>query len=347
VKIAGELQPFMFDSYTNVQLSFANISLPVFNPYSGAFAGYSIAKGKLDTELSYLIQERKLDAKHHIRIDQLEWGEATAERGEATLPVKFATVLLRDKDGVIDLNLPVTGTLDDPKFRIGPIVWQVIRNLIVKAVTAPFALLGSLFAGSEEAQFVDFEPGSAALAPAQAERLASLSKALVEKPGLQLEVPLGGKPELDGPALLESRYHEARTAAMRTALRRKADDETPLPEFDTLEPKQKIEALTALVQKQTGAAPNVPEAPEPPEGTSRAEAKALREAAAIEYLERTARGALVIGDGDYEALGQQRADAVQRALLGAGQLEPTRVFVVKNGKVAANEGKVRLELGLK
>ncbi len=347
VKIGGELQPFMFDRYTNVQLAFANISLPVFNPYSGTFAGYNIAKGKLDTEISYLIQDRRLDAKHHIRIDQLEWGEATAERAEATLPVKFATVLLRDKDGVIDLDLPVTGTLDDPTFRIGPIVWQVIKNLIVKAVTAPFALLGSLFAGSEEAQFVDFGPGQGELPPAQAEQLASLSKALVGKPGLQLEIPLGGAPEIDGPALLERRYADARASAMRTVLRKKPDDATPLPEFESLEPKQKIDVLTALVQKQTGAAPKVPDPPAPPEGTPRPEARALRDAAAIEYLEKTARAAIVVSDGDYETLGQQRAEAVQHALLGGGQLEPSRVFLVKNGKVAAKDGKVRLELGLK
>jgi uncharacterized protein involved in outer membrane biogenesis len=347
VKIGGELQPFMFDRYTNVQMSFANISLPVFNPYSGAFAGYSIAKGKLDTELSYLIEDRKLDAKHHIRIDQLEWGEATAERGEATLPVKFATVLLRDKDGVIDLNLPVTGTLDDPKFRIGPIVWQVIKNLIVKAVTAPFALLGSLFSGSEEAQFVDFAPGGGELQPAQEERLATLSKALVEKPGLQLEIPLGAKPELDGPALRESRFAAARASAMRTKLKKPVDDDTPLPEFDTLEPKQRIEVLSALIQKQTGAAPAIPEPPAPPEGTSRADARAMRDAAALEYLEKTARESVSIGDADFEALGQQRAESVQRALLANAGLEPSRVFLVKNGKLAAQDGKVRLELGLK
>ena len=91
-----------------------------------------------------------------------EWGEETAAKGEATLPVKLATALLRDRNGVIELDVPVTGSIDDPKFRIGPIVWQVIKNILSKAVTAPFALLGSLFAGAEDAQFVDFAPGSAA-----------------------------------------------------------------------------------------------------------------------------------------------------------------------------------------
>ncbi len=195
VTIAGEVQPFSYERYTSVDLKFENISLPIFNPYSGQIAGYSIAKGKLTTDLHYLIENRKLDAKHHIVIDQLEWGEATAAKGEATLPVKFATVLLRDKDGVIDLDIPVTGTLDDPSFRIGPIVWQIIKNLIVKAVTAPFSLLGALFSGAEEAQHVEFPPGSAVLDPATVEHLGALSKSMVEKPGLKVDVPIGSLPE--------------------------------------------------------------------------------------------------------------------------------------------------------
>ena len=127
--ISGELQPFEFDHYTDIGLNFENIALPIFNPYSGKFAGFAIASGKLSTELHYLIQDRSLKADHKIRIEQLEWGEATAAKGEATLPVKFATWLLKDSHGVIDLNVPVTGSLDDPKFRIGPIIWQVIKNL--------------------------------------------------------------------------------------------------------------------------------------------------------------------------------------------------------------------------
>ena len=83
-------------------------------------------------------------------------------KGEATLPVKFATSLLKDKNGLIKLDIPVSGTLDDPKLRIGPIVWQIFKNLIVKAVTAPFKLFGAMFKGAEDAQFVDFAPGSPA-----------------------------------------------------------------------------------------------------------------------------------------------------------------------------------------
>jgi hypothetical protein len=176
VTIAGEIQPFAYDRFTDIGLKFENISLPVFNPYSGRFAGFNIAKGKLTTDLHYAIVDRKLDAKHHIRIDQLEWGEATASKEAVPLPIKFATSLLKDVNGVIDLDVPVTGTLDDPRFRIGPIVWQIIKNILVKAVTAPFRFLGSLFKGAEDAQFVEFIPGDATLTATSAVKLATLAK---------------------------------------------------------------------------------------------------------------------------------------------------------------------------
>jgi hypothetical protein len=346
VTISGEIQPFAFERYTDIDLRFENISLPIFNPYSGRLAGYSIAKGKLTTDLHYLIQDRKLDAQHKIRIDQLEWGEETAAKGEATLPVKFATALLKDRNGVIELDVPVTGSIDDPKFRIGPIVWQVIKNILVKAVTAPFALLGSLFAGAEEAQFVDFAPGSATLDPATAGRLAALSKSLVEKPAIKLDVPIGAVRDIDGPALAARAFEQQLAVAMTSVPAAGGKDGEPVRSFESLEPDDRISVLSAMVRRQTGSDPQVPEPPAPPEGTSRRDAKAMGQASTIDYLEKAARAAITVPDAELDALGEARAAAVQRALLDGSALEPTRVFLTKAGKVTSQDGKVRLELAL-
>ncbi len=326
--------------------------MPLFNPYSGRFAGYNIAKGKLSTDLHYLIQDRKLDAKHHIEIDQLEWGDATPSKGEATLPVKFATSLLKDKNGLIKLDIPVSGTLDDPKLRIGPIVWQIFKNLIVKAVTAPFALFGAMFKGAEDAQFVDFAPGSTQIDAGGVERLAALSKGLAERPNVSLDVPIGTGTELDRPVLAQQHYEEQLAAATRAAGKGqgKGKDQdaadAPVPALETLEPKKQIEVLTALV-KQLGVTPQIPEPPAPPEGTSRADAKAMRDAAAIEYLQKTAHDAIVVKDEELAALGQARAISIQRALLTDTGLEPTRVFLTREGNISTHDGKIRFELGLK
>ncbi|MFO1406887.1 MAG: DUF748 domain-containing protein [Steroidobacteraceae bacterium] len=347
VTIAGEIQPFSFERYTDIGLRFENISLPIFNPYSGRFAGYSIAKGKLTTDLHYRIENRALDAQHHIRIDQLEWGEETAGKGEASLPVKFATVLLRDRNGVIDLDIPVQGTIDDPTFRIGPIVWKVIKNLIVKAVTAPFALLGALFSGAEEAQHVDFAPGSAALDPTAAGQLGALGKSLVEKPGLTLEVPVMSLAALDGPALAEQAWQSALAGAAADAPPPPRKEGAVRPPYPELSPQNKLKVLSALIEKQTGAEPKAPEPPAAPDGASKEEKQALADAATIEAWEREARGRVTVPADAADRLAEARATAVERALLEGTGLEPTRVFLAKNGTVTDDAGKVQLKLELK
>jgi hypothetical protein len=247
---------------------------------------------------------------------------------------------------VISLDVPVGGTLDDPSFRIGPIIWQVIKNIIVKAVSAPFSLLGSLFAGAEEAQFIDFAPGDATLDAATAERLGALAKSLAEKPELKLDVPIGALAELDQPVLKERAYLAAVEGAVAAHLAKKVKRGEPVPSYAALEADKKIDVLTELVKQQTGTPPVVPESPEPPEGTPRAEAKAQRQAAAVEYLETAARSGVTVPDTELAKLAEERAAAIERALLGDGLLDPTRVFKVREGKVSASDGKVRFELGL-
>jgi hypothetical protein len=349
VLIAGTIQPFAYERFTDITLKFENISLPVFNPYSGKFAGYNIAKGKLFTDLHYQIDNRKLEASHKIRIDQLEWGEATANKEEATLPVKFATSLLKDADGVINLDIPVSGTIDDPSFRVGPIVWQVIKNILAKAVTAPFKALGALFKGAEEAQFVDFAPGSAVLDPAAAASLGALGKSLAPKPDLRLEVPIGADAALDGAALAEARYqHELQTASRKALLGKKnADETTPVPAFATLSTEQQDKVLTTLYTQLTGAEPVVPEPEKPADEVSRKDAKAQAEQARLAWLEQECRTRAVAQPGDLEQLGQQRGTAVQDALLTDTGLSPERVFLARDGKVSANGQLVRFELAVK
>jgi len=347
VTIAGEIQPFAFDRYTDIGLKFENISLPVFNPYSGRFAGFNIAKGKLTTDLHYTIVDRKLDAKHHIRIDQLEWGEATASKQAVPLPIKFATSLLKDVNGVIDLDVPVTGTLDDPSFRVGPIVWKVIKNLLTKIVTAPFRWLGGLFKGAEDAQFVDFAPGVATLEPAATEKLATLAKGLAQKPELKLDIPIGTVTSLDEPALKNQRYASEQSAAIKRVLKKKAVVDGEPVTFDSLEADQQIAVLKDMVANLTGAQPKLPELPERAEGESRKDAKAQAQQATIEYLTGDASSHLTVAEADVEALSTARASAVQSALLTPGELSPDRVFLERSDKVTAHEGKVRLELELK
>lgn len=343
VTIKGGTDLFAYDRHTDIDVAFRNIDLPIFNPYSGRFAGYAIAKGKLTTELHYKIEDRKLQAEHHVILDQLEWGNATDSKDKVSLPVRLATSLLKDRHGVIDLSLPVTGSLDDPKFRIGPIVWQVIKNILSKAVTAPFSFLGSLFGGAEQAQYVDFVPGSAVLADGVKMQLAALAKGLVERPALKLDIPAGTVAGLDANALA--------LAKLQGALAAQEKAKEPELRLATLEPKRQVDVLDTLYRKALGKKPEPPEqsAEQPADAAadaSRKERHDARDQAEADWLKQQLLAHYQPGNDALIQLGRARADAIQDALLSGGELAPERVFVSTNKAPVEHEGSVRLELGL-
>lgn len=342
VAITGALNVLGPVLHVDLALDFQNIELSIFNPYSGKFAGYNVTKGKLTTDLSYKVDGRALDAKHHVKIDQLEFGEKTDSKAAVSLPIKLAVALLKDRNGVIELDVPVSGSLDDPKFSVWPVVWHFVGTLLIKAVTAPFALLGSLFGGGPDLQFIDFHPGAAALDPASGDKIKSIVSALKARPQLKLEVPIAAVPEIDRPALVQAKFLSDVHAEQSAAPPRKEGapaDLSKYPPLDQLDAQTRLNLLTRLYIKKAGHPPEFPivDGKQP---------KADLTAAKIAYLQGELIARTAVTDEELAALAQQRAQALQQALLADTGVDPARVFLVASDKAKAQEGLVRLELSL-
>ncbi len=339
VTIRGEVNPLAAETYLDIAMTFRNVELASFTPYSGRFAGYSIRQGKLSVDLNYNVNDRKLDAKHKFVINQLELGDKVESPDAVGLPLKLAVALLKDRNGVIDLDLPVTGDLDDPQFRIGPIVWKVLVNLLTKAVTAPFALLGSLFGGGEEINLVTFSPGDADLDPADQEKVATLLKALRERPGLQLSVPAVFSRAVDGPALQESALRQQLITARQAEL---AAKKQPVEGVDypalVNDPENYLRLLKAAYKK---ASASDSEPVEQPPGEADATAK-------IRWFENELRQRIAVPEADLFALAKERAEGVQvRLLRGTDDgIDPGRVFLVAPAEGRVGDTGVVMELAL-
>lgn len=189
----------------DLKASVKGMELSQFSSYSGKYIGYGIEKGKLSFNVAYTIQDRKLSAENQLILDQLTLGQEVKSDDAIHLPVRLALALLKDRHGVIDLNLPVGGSLDDPQFSVGGIIVKVIVNVLTKAVTAPFNLLASLVGGGEELSRVPFDPGVAVISDREAKILTSLTNALNERPALQLEITGKYDPEVDAIGLGKQR----------------------------------------------------------------------------------------------------------------------------------------------
>lgn len=189
LEILGKVNPLTTPVVLDIKGKVRDLELPPLSPYSVRYAGYGIERGKLSVDVAYSVQPSgQLSASNNIVLNQLTFGDKV-EGAPASLPVKLAVALLADRNGVIDINLPVSGSLNDPQFRVAPIVFKLIGNLIVKAITSPFSLLASAFGGgADELSVVNFAPGSAVLAPEARPALDKVAKALIDRPGLRMTV---------------------------------------------------------------------------------------------------------------------------------------------------------------
>ncbi|MFT4064780.1 DUF748 domain-containing protein [Paraburkholderia sp.] len=204
--IRGTVNPLIAKPALDLTATAHDIELTNLTPYSAKYAGYPITKGKLNVDLHYKLENDQLNANNHLFIDQLTFGDHVDNDTATKLPVRFAISLLKNSRGEIDVNLPVSGSLSNPEFSIGGLIWHAVLNLLEKAVTAPFSLIANAFGGNgEELGYVEFEPGSAQLTDADKQKLDTIVKALADKPSIRMDLIGRVDPKIDEPAL-RTRY---------------------------------------------------------------------------------------------------------------------------------------------
>ena len=343
LKISGEANLLSAALYTDITLSFKDLDLTVANPYSTYFVGYKIDKGKLSVDVSYKIEQRQLNATQHFVIDQLELGDRVESPGAIHVPLKIAVALLRDRNGVIDLALPMTGSLDDPRFAIGPLIWKVFVNVIEKAATAPFSLLGHLFGGGEHPNIIEFPAGSADLTPPMQSQLASLAKALHERPQLKLDVPLVASANLDRPQLARAQLTRELSVRAETSRQGRKHPEQAA-ELALADPAAHFDLLVEQFRADLGKDAALPPSAVAAQGAKKGETPPYD--AAIHDLESALLAHIQIPDSDLEQLARARASAIQNALLSGGQVDPARVFIVNPPPKPDTGDSVKIELAV-
>jgi hypothetical protein len=360
VAITGRLNPLNQKQPTELKVTFEDVDLHSAGPYSGKFLGYRLNKGKLSMKLEYQVAEGKLKSQNLIVLDQLMLGEKVEGPDATKLPVRLAIAVLKDRNGRIELNVPIDGSLDDPQFHVGKVISRALLNVVTKIVTSPFAALSAVFGGKgEEVSFQEFEPGSSVLSPASIEKLDLLVKGLIERPGLQVEIEGSVDSKGDLEALRRQKLQTEFLVRKWKSLR-KSEQARRKPEEVQLAPEERADYLNAAygaafspqaVAARASRATNSVTAVRPG-STPRAGGPAdrvpgtfsikgatalLKQAASGEArlpapdLEAQLLETIEITPGDFQALAIDRAERVKEYILKTGQVEPGRIFLTQSG----------------
>jgi len=327
LEIIGKVNPLKEGLYVDLKARFKDMDLSPLTPYSGKYVGYTIEKGKLSFDLKYLINKRKLDSQNYIFLDQFTFGDKVESPQATKLPVKLAIALLKDRKGEIKLDIPVTGSLDDPKFSIWGIILKVLVNLIAKAATSPFALLGAAFGGGEELSYLEFDYGSTTLTETNLKKVDTLIKALHDRPSLKLDIEGHVDIEKDKEGLKQHLFNKKLKAQKLNEMVKQGLTAIPVDDVN-IEPKE--------YEKYLKMAYKVEKFPKP------RNVLGIAKDLPVPEMEKLMLTHIEISDGDLRSLASQRAMKVKDTILKSGQIEPERIFIIEP-KALAPEKKEKLK----
>ncbi|MDO9271097.1 MAG: DUF748 domain-containing protein [Methylobacter sp.] len=206
VDIKGQISPYLGDY--DIQVKFTGMPMPLISPYMVQFAGYKVEKGKMSLELNYKVVDRELTASNNILIDRFELGEKVENPNAVSLPLKLAVALIKDSDGKIRIDIPITGSLEDPKFSVTHLIVDALVNAISKVITSPFRSLASIIGSDEDLSIISFPAGSSELNKQEISKLEDLAKALKTRPVLKLEIKGAAFQEQDWPAVSDDALYD-------------------------------------------------------------------------------------------------------------------------------------------
>jgi uncharacterized protein involved in outer membrane biogenesis len=319
LSIAGTINPLKKDLFADIKIKFTGLEMSQVTPYSMKFLGYPIIKGKLNFDVSYLVDKRKLSAENKIFFDQLTFGEKVDSPDAIKAPVTLAVSLLTDRKGQINLDIPLSGSLDDPKFRVWPLVWQILVNLITKAVTAPFSLLSSVTGGGDEMSYIEFDYGSPVLAEDGRKKIEALARVLYDRPSLKLDIEGYIDPVRDKEGLKQAELDRLMKTQKLEEMADKNQPPVPLKDI-TIAPAEYEKYLTLAYKAARFSKPRT--ALVIPKKLPRAE------------MEKLFHDNISVSDNDLTQLATRRAEAVREQLLQDSKVEAARIFIVKAPSLA-------------
>ncbi|WP_331775188.1 DUF748 domain-containing protein [Sulfurospirillum sp. 1612] len=326
--IKGVILPFQFKKRANIDVLFKNINLTTLTPYSGKFLGYKIKSGKLSMNLNYKIDNASLIGSNKINIDTLNLGQPVKSKDAVNLPLNLAIALLKDSNGQIDIDLPVSGDMNNPDFSYGGIVWRAVGNMITGLVTAPFRFLGSLLGiKGDDLKMIDFEQGSAIIISTEYEKLDNLHKILNKRPNIRIELSGGYDEEADLKALQKEAFDHIMTKHIATLKK------------DSKHAKEDLfaRALTQLFIKDFGEKKyqelktSFMVIPKTDDNTTRRSKKGKKATLDILKFNAAMQTALIakikIDHAQLVTLANQRAENIKKILVTKYKIKPERIII--------------------
>jgi len=323
--VSGIVNPVITPIYSDLVISMVGLEMVPLSSYTNKYLAYPIEKGRLNADVTFHTENWDLNASNKFFIEQMELGPKDKRPDAPNIPVKFGLALLQDNNGNLRLSLPIEGRLDDPNFRIGGIIFQAIATLFVKALASPFTLIGSMFGGGEEMDFIAFKPGEHTVNASGAKKLETVAKAMADRNKLTLEVDGVIAPEKDSKGLLEIRFSQKLKQYKFDTLSREERSATTVEKI-VIAPEEYKDILFEVY------------ADEPDPEDIKPTTLFMTDRQPVDFMEKFIKDRIEITNADLEDLARLRATGIKDHLIAKDPSLTSRIYLLDKRDKAAKDG---------
>ncbi len=187
----------------DLDLTIEDFLLSDINIYSKYYMGHNIVNGDFYYFSKSKITDGKIKSENKLLVKNV--AVSNEKGGLYNLPLKFALFLLKDKNGDVNLDVPVRGDLNDPKVSVGKIIWNTFKNLIVKTAASSVNLLAGLVgANPKEFEEIKFKYVESTLSQKHSNKLDKLIEMENKKKGLKIKLTHFVDPKLQREAFAKA-----------------------------------------------------------------------------------------------------------------------------------------------
>lgn len=182
------INPADFSDF-KIEYALNQIALPDFNPYVVTYTSFPLKSGTLSFNGNWVVRDSMINSMNHLIIVAPTRTKRVRKADAKWLPLPLILGLIREPGNYVDYEIPVKGSLTDPKFKIKDVVLDVLRNIFVKPPTSPYrAYVRSQETEVEKFQVLLWNPRQAELTGKQQNFVEDVAKFLRKNPEAKITI---------------------------------------------------------------------------------------------------------------------------------------------------------------
>lgn len=124
----------------NFIYSFKKIPAAVFNPYLITHTSFPLDRGTVEMSGNWNVRNDYIQSTNHFLVIDPRVTKRIRKKDASWMPLPLIMSMVRERGNVIDYDIPISGSMKDPKFHLRDVLQDLLGNIFIKPSSTPYRM---------------------------------------------------------------------------------------------------------------------------------------------------------------------------------------------------------------